>query len=228
MVSIICCSMRQEFIENVFRNYESQICPQKELIVILNNDQIDIEKWRLRAKQTENVSIFQVHSDRTLGECLNLGIGKARYNTIAKFDDDDYYAPAYLVNSIHALERSKADIIGKRTIFMYFENEKVLAVHKPGKENIFVKQGIKGATLVFKKEVWEHTRFPALNLGEDTFFLSECAKKQCKIFSGDKYHYVCLRFSQPGHHTWNIGNHILLRKSSMVCETEDFRPFAEG
>ncbi|WP_425566839.1 glycosyltransferase [Paenibacillus hodogayensis] len=65
-----------------------------------------------------------------LGECLNFGISKSRYETIAKCDDDDYYAPNYLAQQVNTLERKNADLVCKRTVFMYFEKSKTLANSK--------------------------------------------------------------------------------------------------
>ncbi len=224
MVSIICCTMREHFMENVFQNYNNQILKDKELIIILNQDDLNISKWKSNAKTYKNVSVYQLPEVCTLGECLNFAIQKARYDYIAKFDDDDYYAPNYLEHSIEALKKTKADVIGKRTVYMYFEDEKILAINKPGKENMLVRQGLKGATLVFKKEICEKVIFPKLNLGEDTIFLRQCIKNNFKLYSTDKRNYVCLRTSKLGHHTWNVSNIILLRKSSFVCKTDDYKP----
>ncbi|UOE55079.1 glycosyltransferase family 2 protein [Bacillus sp. CMF12] len=222
MVSIICCTMRQDYMENVFENYENQVWKEKELIIILNNDEMDKAAWQKRAKESHNVTVFQLREEVTLGECLNIAILNSRYNIIAKFDDDDFYAPNYLAQSVRTLKKTKADIVGKRTVYMYFQKEKLLAIQKPGKENRFVKHGIKGATLVFRKEIMDHVRFPKVNLGEDTYFLKLCNKSKLKIYSGDKNNYACLRISQPGHHTWTADNDRLIRKSVPVSRTSDF------
>lgn len=227
MVSIVCSTIRQHFMENVFQNYETQVLKEKELIIILNRDDISIDKWQIRAKFSQNVSIYQLQEKLTLGECLNFGIKKARYDFIAKFDDDDYYAPNYLSQSMEYFNKTNADLVGKRTIYMYFEDEKILAIHKPGKENKFVNQGLKGATLIFKKDISKKVWFPKLNLGEDTFFIRQCIKNKFKVYSIGKDNYVCLRTSKTGHHTWDTNNELLLKKSSIVCKTDDYRPFIQ-
>lgn len=211
--------------ENVFQNYKNQVWKEKELIIILNRNDMSIESWKIKAEFYQDVSIYQLQEEWTLGECLNFGIEKAKYDFIAKFDDDDYYAPNYLAQSMEFFNKTNADLIGKRTIFMYFEDEKILAIHKPGKENKIVNQGLKGATLIFKKEIIKKVWFPKLNLGEDTFFIRQCIKNMFKVYSTDKNNYVCLRTSLAGHHTWDINNELLLKKSSIVCKTDDYKPF---
>ncbi|MFD1356773.1 glycosyltransferase family 2 protein [Fictibacillus halophilus] len=223
MVSIICCTMREQFMENVFRNYENQLMSEKEMIIILNNDHLHLAKWKARARSFKNVSVYQLPGETTLGECLNAAIQKAIYPYIAKFDDDDYYAPHYLQQSWDTLQETKADVIGKRTVYMYFEDEKLLAINSPSREKMFVRQGLKGATLFFNKKICENIHFPALNLGEDTVFLKQCVKNNLKLYSADKRNYVCIRTFRSGHHTWNVNNAALKRKSSIVCHTEDFK-----
>jgi glycosyltransferase involved in cell wall biosynthesis len=223
MVSIICCTMREQFMENVFRNYENQLMAEKEMIIILNNDQLQLAKWKARARSIKNISVYQLPEETTLGECLNAAIQKASYPYIAKFDDDDYYAPHYLQHAFDTLQETKADVIGKRTVYMYFEDEKLLAINSPGRDKMFVRQGLKGATLFFKKKIWENIQFPSLNLGEDTVFLRQCVKNNLKLYSADKRNYVCIRSFRTGHHTWNVNNAELKRKSSIVCHTEDFK-----
>ncbi|POO76550.1 glycosyltransferase family 2 protein [Bacillus sp. MBGLi97] len=223
MISIICCTMRHDYMENVFQNYENQVLSKKELIIILNKDNINIEEWTRRAKLSDNVFVYQISENLTLGECLNFGIKKATFDYIAKFDDDDYYAPNYLTQSIYYLHKTNADVIGKRTIYIYFEERNLLAIHKPGKEDKLVNQGLKGATLIFKKEICNKVPFPKLNLGEDTFFIRECIKNKFRIYSTSKDNYVCLRKSKKGHHTWDINNELLLRKSVLLCKTDDYK-----
>jgi glycosyltransferase involved in cell wall biosynthesis len=225
MISVICCTMREQYMDNVFQNYSNQISAEKELIIILNKDDLNIDRWKSRAKSYKKVTVHQLPEACTLGECLNTAIQKAKYSYVAKFDDDDYYAPDYLQHALQTLQKTKADVVGKRSVYMYFENEKLLVVNNPNRENMFVRQGLKGATLFFHKKIGESIQFPKLNLGEDTVFLRRCVKSGLKLFSADKRHYVCLRSSRSDHHTWNVSNTALKRKSSIVCSTEDFKPF---
>ena len=139
---------------------------KKELIIVLNRDDMDIEKWQEQAKNYWNVSVYQLPEETTLGECLNYGIKKAKYAFIAKFDDDDYYGPHYLTHAMKAFEKTDTSLVVKKTVYMYFEKDKTLAVHVPGEENKFVTGGVKGATLLFRKEICHIVNFPNLNRGK--------------------------------------------------------------
>lgn len=223
MVSIICCTMRESFMGNVFRNYESQEWKEKELVIVLNKDDMDLKMWRMQAKQYWNVSVHQLPETTTLGECLNYGIKKAKYAYIAKFDDDDYYGPSYLEQAMKVFKQTDISIVVKRTVYMYFEKDKVLAVHVPGEENKFVTGGVKGATLIFRKEICRLVNFPNINRGEDTDFIKECLKNKFKVYATSKANYVCIRKAEAGHHTWDVGDDDLLKKSTIVCTTDDYK-----
>lgn len=227
MISVICCTMREDFMDNVFENYKNQDYEEKELIIILNRDEMNLDKWEKKATEYNDVSIYKLSGKVTLGECLNYGISLSKYDTIAKFDDDDYYMPNYLTQQMKALNEMDVDLVCKRTVYMYFQKNMTLALHlyyKDVNQLMTDLKGIKGATLVFKKKLIDEVRFPALNRGEDSSFLKTCMQKNYKIFITDKKNYVCLRRSEK-HHTWNVDNDLLMRHSRIICKTSDYKKF---
>lgn len=72
LISIICCTIREELRENIFGNYDKQDIGDKELIIILNKYDIKKEVWEMRTSMSKNVYIFP--EKITLDECLNYGI----------------------------------------------------------------------------------------------------------------------------------------------------------
>jgi glycosyltransferase involved in cell wall biosynthesis len=221
--------MREQFIDRVFENYTTQNVKDKELIIILNDEKMNLAKWKQKAKSYPDISVFQLRKKTSLGECLNFGVRKAKYDLISKLDDDDYYAPEYLSEQIKAIQKTNADIVCKRTVFMYFEKEKKLALHLNRMEtNTFMKSsgGIKGATLVMTKSVCKKIKFPHVNLGEDSDFLKKCLKKRCKIYATDAYNYVCIRRSTKLH-TWRTPNDELLEKSKLLGKTDNYKKFVK-
>jgi len=73
-VSIITSTIRQHNINNVFINYISQDYKNKELIVILNKNDMDISLWKKTASKYNNIRIFRLDESKSLGECLNFAI----------------------------------------------------------------------------------------------------------------------------------------------------------
>ncbi|MFD2612371.1 glycosyltransferase [Paenibacillus gansuensis] len=227
MVSIVACTMRPEFMRNIFRNYERQRDVEKELILVINNNDINMRRWRRKAKYYPNVRVYHVDEKYNLGKCLNFGIRKAKHRLIAKFDDDDYYGPDFLKESVRALDRGKARIIGKHSGFVYFEKEKALMLFRGGKEREYVSGKLMGGTLVFRKSVWEHVKFSEKRVrGSDASFLRHCKLAGYKLYSVSRYNYVCVRRADTGSHTQKTATEKYMKRCRLIRRTDDYRPYA--
>jgi cellulose synthase/poly-beta-1,6-N-acetylglucosamine synthase-like glycosyltransferase len=216
MVSVVTCTNKPNQIENIFDNYSRQDWEEKELIIILNRDNLDLKKWEEKANQYSNVSVFQLPDKVTLGECLNFAVFQAKYEIIAKFDDDDYYSPFYIAQAIQVFIDNDADIVGKTRLFTYFKKSRRLGIRKSINP-------IGGGTIMFRKQVFKSIKFPARNTGEDTIFLKRARKNNLKICSSDKYNYCYIR-SSPINHTWKVKEKRLLKNCSNLIYTDDFEP----
>lgn len=149
-------------------------------------------------------------SKLTLGACLNYGISKAKFEYIAKLDDDDYYGEAYLTEALFLFQKFNADIVGKYSIFIYFCEEDILGVMHPKDTNKFVTR-VSGSTLFFNKSITNIIKFKDKSLGEDLDFCKQAIKKNLKIYSTDRSQYVYIR-SSIYNHTWKISNNYLIKE----------------
>ncbi|HJV47192.1 MAG TPA: glycosyltransferase, partial [Bacillota bacterium] len=225
-VSIITCTKKPQFIHNVFKNYRNQIWEKKELIIVLNEDSMNLSQWLKQSKSFKNVSIFRLPGKVSLGRCLNFAIQKAKYGFIAKFDDDDFYAPYYLKEAIRALIHSKAAVVGKRTHLAYIGGKKLLIQRFCGRENKFT-QLIAGGTIVCRKNVVDRIKFSNTSLGEDVQFLRDCRTRGLRIYSTSKYNYVYVRRPNLKNHTLKVSDQYLLsRKHKIVARTNQFQQLA--
>lgn len=225
-VSIITPTNREYCMDTLFENYERQKYNKKELIIVLNSDLMSLEKWTQKAKNYDNVRVFQLPESATLGECRNLGIEHAQYSYIANFDDDDYYGPNYLVNAMKIFETTNADIIGKLTSYIYFEESKKLGIYFQNKENQYVNH-VPDATIIAKKHVFNHVKFPSITLGVEKVFLKQCLKKGFKLYSGDRNDYVIIRRANKEDHTWRESDKELFRYYKILMRTNDFTKLIE-
>lgn len=222
-VSIITCTKRLNFINNIIENFNRQKYIKKELIIILNNNSIKLWEAEQVAKQYENVRVFQLNEEFSLGECLNFGIEKSKFEIISKFNDDDYYASEYLVDIINAYSYTDAEIIGKCSYYIYFEGSKILAIRHPNNENRYTKF-ITGSTLTFKKEIFNKVKFPSKSSSEDIQFLKNCVANGFKIYSVDRFNYVYIRHKSTNEHTWKFQNKDLLKECTIVDrDIEDYK-----
>jgi glycosyltransferase involved in cell wall biosynthesis len=220
MVSVITCTMRENFIDNVFENYSRQTVDNKELIIILNKDSMNIDKWVEKGKAYPNVRVYQLHEKATLGDCLNFGIIKSNYDIIAKFDDDDFYGPNYLAGATRPLKQNLGSIVGKSAYYIYFKRKNAL-VYVQGPENS-ITDTVAGATLVFKKEIFKNVQFEKVNRAEDYFFIDQA--KQCghKVYALDRNDFVVIRHDTENH-TWKVTDEELMSWGKLVTNMDDFQ-----
>ncbi|MCV9887819.1 glycosyltransferase family 2 protein [Metabacillus halosaccharovorans] len=224
-ISVITATNRENCMNLIFANYVRQQWDHKELIIILNNDVMNLKKWKMEAKKYEQVTVYQLPENMTLGKCLNYGVEKSNYKYIAKFDDDDYYGPKYLDESIETMNKMEADVVGKRTCFMYLTNKKELRIRFTGKENCEV-DILQGATIFTTKKLLQLLPFPNKNLGECLHFLQRCKKKGYKICASSRYNYTILR-KEAKYHTWRPTKEYLDITSERIAFTEDYIQYVD-
>ncbi len=222
-VSVITCTNRLFALDNILENYLSQKYPLKELIIIINDDSIDLEAWTNKLKDYDDIKIYKPSETYTLGECLNFGVEKSKYNYISKFDDDDYYGPDYLTDSINTFKFTDAHIVGKYSIYAYFERTNTLVLRFPNRENRYMDY-VAGSTLTMKKEIFDKIKFRDISKSEDTLFLEDSLKEGYKIYASDRFNYVVIRRKDLSTHSWKITEREFMKKSIFVEKTIDFKP----
>src|SRR5699024_11588012 len=92
MMTVITCTNREMMMDNVFHNYSIQTMKNKELIIILNKDEMNLDIWRNEAKKYTSVTVYQLPERMMVSECKNNAITKTKYHYIAKLNDNNYYA----------------------------------------------------------------------------------------------------------------------------------------
>lgn len=224
-VSVITCTNRLNYMDNVFDNFKRQRYKRKELIIILNNNRLDIHEWEAMAKPFPNIRIYQLDENISLGECLNFGVMQSDYEFIAKFDDDDFYGEKYLSDSIKAFKYSQAGAIGKSASYVYFEENGILALRNPRHENCYVKH-LDGPTMIIKREVFNHVKFRDITRGEDKNFCIDCVNQGINLYSVNKYDHVYFRHASVEEHTWKIENAELLNRCKIIDRNvKDFKKY---
>ncbi len=222
-VSIITPTNKLIYMENIFNNYRLQHYPNKELIIILNNNRLDINRWVKYSKNFKNVSILQLDETISLGDCLNYAIDKASGNYIAKFDDDDYYGPNYLADQVKCLLYNNQLIVGKSSYFVYFKES--------GNTSFFLRNFycfvdfIPGSTLVIDRKVFKKIKFQSLNLAEDINFFEECKKNDLKLFAADPFNYLIIRYENKELHTWKIKDDDFMNLGKQITDVADSKEF---
>ncbi|MFC0211986.1 glycosyltransferase family 2 protein [Paenibacillus chartarius] len=225
-VTIITATIRPEHIHDIFYNYARQKWEAKELIIILNKDSLNMEDYLELAENYRAVRVFRLPESKSLGECLNFGVRKAKHSIIAKFDDDDYYGPHYIAEAMRAFWSSNADVVGKYSVHYYFPaKRKILLTNKSQRPHRFVRK-IAGATIMFKKRVFPKAKFVRASLGTDVLFLAACRRHGYLIYTTTSYNFAAIRKPDSKSHTWQITERqMFAKRDSRVIAKSNYRAY---
>ncbi|UUZ92481.1 glycosyltransferase [Paenibacillus sp. P25] len=218
-VSIVVSTKRPEYFDNILDNYKRQLYKNKELVIVLHKNNINLENYRKKVRNLKNVSVYQMAEKYKLGRCLNHAIHHSKLPLIAKFDDDDYYSPYYLTEQTKALNLTGTDVVGKKAYYTYLLGSRRLIIRFPKLKQRFVKT-VTGGTILFKRSM--KVRFtPSASLGEDINFLAKCRARGYKIYATTPYNYVYLR--RKSGHSWKTTESYLMYGSQFVARTKHYR-----
>lgn len=216
-VTVITATNRPDYMERLLANYQRQDYPNKQLIIVLNNNHFDMDQWQRRIGLYRGIELIHLQGNPSLGFCYNYALSRAKYDLVAKFDDDDYYAPQYLLESTRHFANTNADIVGKTCRYIFFADLSTLALYCPSPEDEFVNY-VAGATMIIKKKVFEKIVFPDITFGDDSEFQRKCLRDGFNIFSGDRHHYVTIRQSSAKKHTFQLDDREYLAYCQSIGE----------
>ncbi|WP_246096598.1 glycosyltransferase family 2 protein [Paenibacillus sinopodophylli] len=226
-VSMIAATIREPYIHHIFRNYDRQTWTTKELIIIVNHNALSLAPYKKLASEYPNVSVYRVDERKNLGACLNYGAEKAKYNYIAKLDDDDYYSPHYVAEAMQQFSRSNADIVGKRSCYFFFPHRSRLLFRRPAVPANSRCKKIAGATIMFHKRVLEKVKFSTkLIQGTDVRFIRSCLSKGFKLYTTSRYNFVAFRRKNSSSHTWKVTDaKLLASRGALIIRTNTFKKY---
>lgn len=220
-VSIINVTRRLNYINNILNNFLRQNIENKELIIVINNNSINMNDYKKLTVNYHNIHIYKLDENITLGSCLNFATTKCKYNIISKFDDDDYYGPFYLREILKTFNMVDCHAVGKSKSFIYFEKYNKLMIKKIGFENTFVNL-VLGSTLSFKKEILNKISFQDINVHEDKCFCNDCLKNKYAIYSNSVYNHIVFKHSDVNNHTFKSNMDLLIKLSTSIKNNLSF------
>ncbi|MCC9174278.1 glycosyltransferase family protein [Arthrobacter sp. zg-Y179] len=214
-VSLLVATMRPHQLEHVFRTVGSFEGPTPQLVLCTHGFQADsaqVKAWSLRYGLTD-VVVLARPGTVSLGECLNACVAAAGGQVLSKMDDDDFYSPNYLRDLVHALQFSRADVVGKHAHYMYVAAQNATLLRFADREHRFT-TSVMGPTITARREVFEEMTFAQLDRGEDTQFLKDVRANGGQIYASDRFNYT--QFRGVGNHTWKISDTALLGSGEIV------------
>lgn len=237
-VSVLVVSNKPEFFDKILANFRRQTLERKELVVVFHCAQRVSEQDMVRMyamiRKDEVVRIYWRNSRYiSFGYCINDGVALTQMEYVAKFDDDDYYAPHFLSDLMPAFEYTEAGVCGRISFHTYLEESRGLIVRKPGNEYTYC-TFLPGATLVAHRCVFEKTMFRNIPRDIDGRFGVDCTSAGVRMFAADTFHLLVMRASDKSRHTWKANDSVILKQSlpahreideDLECMTAYCKPF---
>lgn len=222
-VSIITPTNKTIYQENIFNNFLRQNYQDKELIIVLNNNSLDLDEWNKYGQQLENLQIYKLDESVSQGECLNYAVNHSHGHFIAKFDDDDYYGPNYLVDLIECFSYTDAAVVGKASQFIYFKGlEKLMVFNTTMGYHYYP---VWGGTQVIKRQVFERVCFENINLAEDVCFNTKCMELGIKQYVADPFNYLRFRVQNKDFHTYKIDDNEYIKSGLTITGVSNPQDF---
>ncbi|SMF39414.1 Spore maturation protein CgeB [Pseudobacteriovorax antillogorgiicola] len=219
-VSVVVSTNRESFLDRLVENLNRQTLKEFEVVIVLNGPSMNRKPFE-KIRKGISVSIYESAAG-TLGYSLNLGIENSSGEFLFKMDDDDFYGPHYLTDMLDAFKYSGADVLGKKAVMCYLESRDEVIVKYPTQQHYYT-DFITGATLSFRRYVWNKVKFADRNRGEDSNFLEECKRNKFIIYSADMYNYVIMRRADQNSHTWVIKEEQFARNTEKLCKGLNFK-----
>ncbi|MDO5741465.1 MAG: glycosyltransferase [Vagococcus sp.] len=136
-----------------------------------------------------DVAWVELDSSFSLGSCYNHLLEYADCPLIAKMDDDDWYAPEYLLEQVSAMDSLQVDAVGKNTHLISFPHRHLTALYAPGHSHIYTRF-VAGPTIVTKADLAKDLSFPDITVGEDSQFLQRIHQNGGVIFSTSPFGFI--------------------------------------
>ena len=205
-VSVLTPTMRPDSIAHCIENFRKQAYENKELILILNNAEFDVDAIQKEVRPVPNAQVIHVEGRTTLGDCLNRGVEAASGKYIAEMDDDDYYGDRYLSDNVLAASFSDAEIVGKGAYYVYLVGAEVTALRETSPEHTFTSSVVAGNTVFVQTDTARDVMFAPLVRGEDTDFQRRAAWAGCQIYSTDRFNYLRVWDYKVSEHSWKVSD----------------------
>jgi glycosyltransferase involved in cell wall biosynthesis len=222
LASVIVPTKRPELIPSCLDKFRNQNYPNKELIIAINTDAVDMEAVRGQVSEFPDVRVYQMHQEKNIGICLNVGVNQASGKYWFKMDDDDFYGTHYLQDMIHLCDTADFHIMGKPRGFIYMEDEdrvylrgeSIQSQHIIGSMNA---PHLTGATLGGIRDF-----FPGFSENHracvDTRFVEGGRAQGLTIMCGDIWNFIAFRAEDKSKHTWRHDNEDITKKAVSFYE----------
>lgn len=170
---LVATKNRDNFLENILRNFYRQDYPQ-ELMELIIGDDGDC-KMSDKIPDEKNIKYLK-YENITLGDKRNKLCENAKGDIIIFMDDDDYYPFNKVSVYVNKMSKTDAMLAGSTIMYVYYTDLKLIYRFGP-----YGKNHCTCGTLAFKKKYFENHKFPSLNKAEEMIFLDKYKNELIQI-----------------------------------------------
>lgn len=229
-VSIITPTYRQHLLDRCLENYDRQTYPNKELIIVYNNDTNEFNQVLDSHRINKGIHIIQVPEEYFAGACLHVGNIYATGEYCFRMDDDDTYGENYILDMILGLRCIDAVLFGKPPAVYSFENDEVIYSRNAPLQPFAIidgkllKQGklwFGGNTMAWNR-LWaeNNVMFCDTNYGSADSFIQFSVPHNITTASMDPHNVITFRSNDSSKHTWKLNAKDLKRGSSYFSKAK--------
>ena len=121
-VSVVLSSTRPSRLVHVLRAMAAQTYPHLEVVLALHGDSGDPDPDLAEAVQVLGTPLLRYDRTTPFGSVLAEVARRASGDLVVKIDDDDVYGPRVIEDLVLAYIYSNADVVGRTTEYLYFED----------------------------------------------------------------------------------------------------------
>ena len=197
LVSCICVTKNEERLVNrAIDCFLKQKYINKELVILYESDNPNIEFFKKMAEKHENIKIIEipVEPKQTLGSLRNHAIEQSSGKYFMQWDDDDWFGPLRIAAQINRMNgRQQANLLSQWIMFD----------ETTGKAYLSFPRTWEGSILCSKALFSTSTKYPSVAKYEDTPFIEEIRRHIKMIKCPRQYIYT-----YHGTNTWDY-DHFL-------------------
>lgn len=221
-VAVVVPTNKESIIPRIVKTFLNQTYKNKELLIVLNDNKMDVASFEETYGFLENVSFISVDENRHICSCLNESTKHLSKDVthVVRFDDDDLYYPAYIEQAMKVHTKHRADLSGVEKFNVLLVEDAYIGKMKNGVENTLLVNpkhpvGIIGGSMILNRSLLETLPFDEQNEevwgANDTFYGQKAILEGKRVYARDSQNFLYVR------------THLFSIKQTAVQDFERFK-----
>ena len=178
---------RPEMLQRCVRMFSNQCYSNREMVIIDDSDR------PIETPFPTNIKYIHLKRRRSIGYKRNLAVRLARGQLIAFWDDDDIQGPRRLSNQVGRMRETGCDLIADANHVYCHDGKWYTLRDRPDiQEHLWWKR-ILMPSVMFKKRLTKHARFPNTYASEDREFFKRVMRStdlRIELWGGGRFDFV--------------------------------------